>query len=456
MLVALKLFVSIAIPVGLGVVIVLSIAGQRSWRPLPLTALAYGLGMGVLTQWMLILGAFKIPFGVAAIGLPLLVTAVLLSGRLYLQKTRCQNNPPIFLTTAEPSNVLNFLLKLFIIYFLGYITWRAVSVPIGDWDAIATIAYKAKVFFYERSIAHLKTLPYDSYPLHVSFSEAWVAFNLGYWDDALIKIVFPLYALSYLCLHYEVLKLFTNTRWALLGCVLLLSSNFFVYHSTIGYRDIVLMYYNCTTVLLLVLWVRTRYDAFVYLAGLFSGFTTFAKMEGVAYFAVHTVLVIGILAVLMRDSWPAKFKQFLKFIVPSAGIYSIYFFYKVITQAHLVKPGTEVHFSFENFKRIPKIIEKFAEGFFWLGDWNIVWVLLFISLLNYRRIKESAAIKIFLAGLLLMLGAFSSFLLLTEYFDWISKPGMDYALLSRLLLHVFPLVAALVVLLGSPSLKESR
>ncbi len=448
----LGLFLAVGIPLGLGYSVVIVLFQKRPLGILFSLALAYGLGMGLLTQWMLILGALKIPLGVATIGLPLISLTIGLSIAITVLG---KNIKPLTLSrsnvTEQKWDVLSIILALYVLYCVVYIFWRSLSIPIADWDAIATIAFKAKVFFDERSLAHLKTLPYDSYPLHVSFLETWIAMNLSHWDDQLIKVIFPLTFLSYLSIQYYFLRIFVNRRWALLGNILLVGSNFFMYHATIGYRDFTLMYYNCVTIILLTLWNCQKEDAYLVMAGLFSGFTTFSKMEGMIYLLLHVIILIFILVKINPYSFLNSLRKLCKFGIPSFGIYFIYFFYKFFTKAHLVKQGTEISLSWDNLNRIPTIIYKFLENLFLTGNWNLIWVLFLLSIINPHKVKQRAAITIPLFTLAIFGVSFFLFFLLTPYFEWISVPGKEDALLSRIILHCFPLSTILIILLNSPS-----
>ena len=68
----------IALPIILGYSVLLILS--RKQLPILLSlALSYGLGTGLLTQWMLLLGIIKIPFSIQTINYPLiLITLVLL------------------------------------------------------------------------------------------------------------------------------------------------------------------------------------------------------------------------------------------------------------------------------------------------------------------------------------------------------------------------------------------
>ena len=330
----LNLFISIFLPWSAGYFLILLLFRDRPLPVLPSIAFAYGLGMGILTQWMLVIGACGIKYTLTSIGMPLAVLALVSSFHLRFLKNKHKNVIPRINSTpkTEKFDFVSMCLLLYIAYYVFYVFWRALNVPISHWDAIATIAFKAKVFFYERSLAQLQNLPHSSYPLHVPFVQTWIALNLGEWNDQLIKVIFPFTFLSYLITHYYFLKVYTNRRWALAGVALVISSNLFTFHATIGYRDFSMLYYNCTTIMLLILWNTKRYNAFLILASLFAGFATFVKLEGSAYLIVYSILLIITFCHQKCYSYREKLNKFWRFIIPSYGICVFYHIYKKFLQ----------------------------------------------------------------------------------------------------------------------------
>jgi len=258
-------------------------------------ALAYGLGLGILTLWMFLLTLFHYSLNFLTITIPLLLCSISFLLLTPIKKTNIAN--PIDTKILKETAPLPLLPKIFIYSFIIlltlyiahnilYVFWFSMNIPIYTWDATATVAFKAKIFYFEQSIPHLKLLPHPTYPLLTPLAETWVAINLEYWDEQFIKIIFPFAFLSYLIINYTFLKLYTNRIWALLGCAILLSSNLFIHHATISYRDFLLMYYNCTTIILLLLWQRTALNAFLILSAIFAGLTTFVKLEGTAFLGI--------------------------------------------------------------------------------------------------------------------------------------------------------------------------
>ncbi len=413
------------------------------------TALAYALGMGILTYTMLILGCLRIPLSLSSIGYSLVVLTTIFLLIFLLGK----KNSADLLFTPKPENTPNpllfFLMAGCVGYFTIYVFWRSLNIPVIDWDAVSIWAFNAKVFFYDQTLDHAKYIPHASYPLHVCFAEAWIALNLGSWNDVLIKIIFPFEFLSYLIIQYHILKLYTNKTWAMLGNVLLVSSNFFIYHATIGYADFTLMYYNSLVILLLLLWNRESNKKYLFLAGLLSGLMTFVKIEGLIYLMIHTVLAFYILS-LKNSNLLNKIKDMSRFVIPSYLLYSFYFLFKIKNDIPLLRDDAKITFHLDQLHRVPVILEQFLNNLFYSGNWNILWLLFVLSLIRYPQRKKISEIRILIFGLLLFFLAHFLLFLLTPSFSFIASFNQESSVLSRLFLHFFPLIPLLIIFLNAP------
>ena len=459
-----NLFISIFLPWSAGYFLILFLFRDRPLPILPSIAFAYGLGMGILTQWMLVLGVCGIKYNLVSIGIPL-ATFTLVSSLFFLRNKHKSVTPKINSTPkTEKLDFVSICLLLYIAYYVYYVFWRALNVPTHNWDAIATIAFKAKVFFYERSLAQLQNLPHSSYPLHVPFVQTWIALNLGEWNDQLIKVIFPFTFLSYLITHYYFLKVYTNRRWALAGVALVISSNLFTFHATIGYQDFSMLYYNCTTIMLLILWNTKRHNAFLVLASLFAGFATFVKLEGTGYLILLLLIVIFDLAKINFYSLKQKGYVFLKFVLPSGTICLFYHICKFFLIYQFSTKNCNMRYDFDwthlainitwdMVNRIPIIIGEFIKNFYLTGNWHFIWLLLVISLVNFRKCKSSSEIRTLLISLLIFLLANFSLFLFTQHYVWIAKSD---CLLSRSLLHFFPLSTLLIILLNFPGKRKNK
>ncbi len=435
--------------------------------PLPMLfsiALAYGLGSGVLTVWMFFLGNLNIPLTIQATMFPLMLLPVTLMARFLTRHGPSilrRESPISFRIKFDPPSSI-FLIGLAL--YTTYVFWRASHVPISTWDAFATHAFNAKILYYERSLQYFNNMPHNNYPLHVPLLQAWLALANGQWDDQLIKMPFPFYFISTLIIMYYFLIHYTRPRWALLGMLLLSSSSFLVYHATIGYRDLTLLYYNFTTIILLLLWNKKNSYMFLILAALFSGFTSFTKLEGAGYLFIHLILLVGILLHQRHISIFNKIKNLLIFSIPSLSICLFFHAYRYLSLNQTTTQPVADSDAFNLYQlkisvssvlieRLGIVLQKFTANMFLTNNWGIVFFIFVLSLFRLKRKNITLEIKFLLLGLFSFFFIYVSAYTLTQHFYWIAQTE---DVLSRCILHFFPLIPTLIILMNFLQMKDKR
>ena len=452
-----NLFISLAIPFGIGFFI-LSLVFRDYYHFWTIMALSYGIGFGVIAYVMLILGIMNLPLN--AFVLPKYFQAFLvLLALLYMlfhqvRKTQeRKNKEAVHSQDAAPGKFKACLTTVFIIFIasqLFFVFNQSLSNPIETWDAVATCSLKAKIFFYDQSPFELK-LPHAAYPLFTPLIEAWISFHLGHWDDQLVKIIVPLAFTSYLILHYGFLRSFTNRFWAISGIGLLVSSAFFVFHATLGYRDIIMTYFNCTTLLLILSWSREKHQNLLILSAIFSGLTSFAKLEGSIYILIHIALLAVVLLDAKTYSTSFRLKSFFTFTLITIGICSIFFVCKSYLGIGMMSGRLHMVAESNIFEKLIQIICAYTKTLFAGGNWNLLWIILIIStpggILKASQIKE-------IKYLYLTLIAF--FMMYTLFFLF-TKSLIDYpTTLSRVILHFYPICPMLIILIHAPMNRVSE
>ncbi|MFA5261107.1 MAG: hypothetical protein WC450_07775 [Candidatus Omnitrophota bacterium] len=450
-LLTLKLFYALLLPWMFGFAVI-SATKEAHKIPAGLKwGLAYGIGMGSLALWMFIFGVYNGTFRASTLSLPFLsIILAFLLGRCFkkspfetgFKKAAQPQNSDVL---TSPEKILSFIFWIYILYYITFVFWRSLHIPVFVWDGVATIAYKAKIFFYNKGLVPLRILPHPSYPLLVPLLKTWIALNLSQWDDQLIKFFFPFTFVAYLSVQYHFLKILTNKFWALLGTALLVSSNIFVFFATVSYRDFFLLYFNCTAIILLLLWNKERIAAYLFSAAFFSGITTFTKLEGSGYLFIHLTL-LGIL--LIRDKTiPSREKLIcgMKFLLPSGGILALFLTYKTLAQVPVTE-RIQFGFPWEHLDRIPAIFAKFGWNLFLTGNWNIIWLLLVFCLLQLKIKKASPETWSIIITLSLFFSLYFIIAWLTPNFIWLAG-SKAYDALTRVILHFFPLSTILITLI---------
>jgi len=295
-----SLIYSLSLPWLLGYLLLMVLKGHRLFHWPMTMSLAFGLGFGVFSHLMLLMGAASLTYNFLNISLVTLMTAGILVVLIWFSRgdsdsaSKYENSiiDQLGKKNTASTQINPFILiagSCFIFYYLFYIFWSALSLPVYTWDSIATTVYNAKIIFYERSLP-FHSLAHPAYPLQIPLILSWISFNLGYWDDQLIKIIFPVVFVCFIFVFWYFMRSFTNKNWSLLGLLFLFSSNFIIFHATISYRDIFMMFYNCVAIFLLLIWKDQKNNTVLTLAALFAGLGTFIKLEGTAYLLIHIVL----------------------------------------------------------------------------------------------------------------------------------------------------------------------
>jgi len=456
MMVWINLFSSILIPCLIGYVLLSALIGRRYFNLLPSLAISFGLGLGILTQCMLLLGILGIKYSVRSITFMLITIGVLIIIFFFVKSHSQKNLINKSLTNNYKKNNLiggQDFLSLFLVaasiilmnYYTISIFWKAVHIPVYAWDSIATTVYNAKVLAYEQSLTGYQYFVRANYPLHMPMILTWISLHLGGWDDQLTKIVFPLMFISFIIIFNYFLCQYTSKKWALLGTFMLFSSNLLVYHASISYRDVFMIYYNCSVIMFLLIWKDQKPPGFLLLASLFAGIGTFTKLEGTAYFVIYCLTMIYILCQENEMNLKTKLKSFFIFFIPAFCICLIYFIFKSFMG---VSTGDHLGFHIANsINNIGPVLAAYLWAVFLTANWNIIWVVLLFSIIfNFQKIIRSANIKILLITLVMFFGMHITIAITSG----IGSEMIHTFTISRIILHFFPLSILLIILINSP------
>lgn len=447
------LLCSIILPMSVGYGVLRILLGNRyTVNGVVGPAISFGLGMGFLANGMLIL---------TMIGIKLTLVNITLMQLLSLSVFQYINMRQTNIPEPRRSPLLEFppersildeklIVKILHIVFwlsagfLAYFAfWRALHIPIYEWDSFATSIYNAKVIYFDGTLERHKFLPYSVYPLQVPLLCVWTSLCVGEWHDQYIKILFPVASVAFVLTYYSFLRYWSGRVWAMLGTLFLLSSNLLVFHATISYRDLFLAYYTCCAMMFVVLWSEKRQWSCLLLASIFIGMATFIKLEGILYMLIHLAVVLYLVVRDKRLNLKKRATDFLIYCLPCIGIFLIYYCYKIFANI-----STMAYIS-PNFSGVPDklghSVQVFAKALIFTANWNIHWIWLFFSLVfNFSVIKSDKKIQILLLSLILYLGLHFILSLLLG----ISSYALSQFTISRLILHFFPIVPLLIVLIN--------
>ena len=147
-------------------------------------------------------------------------------------------------------------------------------------------------------LLHWHTQP--DYPLLLPFINIW-GWVLSYNDFASAPLwTSVIFTVSCGGLLFSGLMRYIDGKIALLASLLLFSLPLYIYIGTAQYADIVLAYYLLAGLMSLVFAVREKDKGFALLSGLFLGFLSFTKNEGMAMSAL--LLMISTWYLVFGDS----------------------------------------------------------------------------------------------------------------------------------------------------------
>jgi len=110
---------------------------------------------------------------------------------------------------------------------------------------------------------------------------------------------------------------------------------------------------------------------------------------------------------------------------------------------------TKLDFMWDKIHLIPKILDSFFLNMMFSGNWSIVWFVALLSLMQLRRRRKNTEGKLVLLSILLFFGLYFSTALFTVNYEWIAGT-QKLAVLSRLILHFYPLSVLLIILFNHP------
>ncbi|MBF0385402.1 MAG: hypothetical protein HQL27_05975 [Candidatus Omnitrophica bacterium] len=453
MIISLSLFIAFFLPWIIGYELLSLILRRQKFNPVLMVSLSYGLGFGFLAYLMFVLSFFKLALTLCNVQAGLISSLAILLAIRVIDKKKEKNEAVIFEKKESLFGNASLLLKiiialgiLYVLYNVALILLRALIVPVCSWDSLATCVYNAKLIFYEKTIPPLKFLPHPSYPLGIPLMITWLNLNLGYFDEYYLNLISVFLFITFLCVFYYFLGYFTNKRWALLGVVLLISSNLIYFHAGIFYRDLPIMYYCCCALFLLVLWAEQANKGVALLSSTLIGISSFIKMEGSGY-SIIFILLSAILINKTKQGWPGIRKNIFLFVFPALILNSVFYVVKFMQK---VQATEHYDLSFNLLiHRIPHILEVFFFGVFFSANWNIFWFLFLVSILvRFRNKGKNVSIRVLILNTSLWIFILFVWALFSE------KGGsalISPYTFSRVLIHYFPLIIALIILLLYPS-----
>ncbi len=322
------------------------------------------------------------------------------------------------------------------------VTVRAVLKPIQFWDAWATHGFKAKVIFLEAAIPSLTlfgwngSLNYPDYPLGVSLQEVWVSWFVGTWDDVAVKLLFPGYLLSLLCLAYGALRERWDARRAMFGTLFVGGLPLLLQHGHDGYTDLPLAYFAFGGAIALTRYVSSDDRRDLFLAAVSAVGLVWTRADGVILVACNALLLVGLAARRSELATKKTWSVVSMYLALPALVWVAWTLIKLhfgISSSFRADGASVVPL----FDRWSKIAWVFFRAFFLEGNWLILWALFaFACISRYRETMAEESMFLFWS-VVVYLGAIALVFATTGLFRFVE----DGTVLHRLILHVAPLAA---------------
>jgi len=442
-----RLIMLVALVAAVGLSLVNMIARKGKINLYEKVSLAYGLGFGAITLWMLLMSLLSIKFGVAAIFAPWI--PVLVAGAFFYFRRTSPGTAPIkgVPPRGKPLSSLRIFERFLIggiIFNVIYTFFRALIKPLESYDAVAIYAIKSKIFYLSNSVSRdfltniAAAFPHPDYPLNIPLAETLSYIAMGSLNDQLVKIIFPLFYVAILALLYYAIRRFASRAYALLFTFIAATPAQFSAFAANGYLEVPLAYYSSAGLILLFMWFDERREfSFLALSALLTAMAAWTKNEGLLYCAISLALLAWFLASsgekrIKYNAWYLLFYLgIIVFInVPWIMVKKIYGFVNTDVGGISLAP-TDI---LKQISKIPVVLYGYQREFFGPKKWNIFWPVVFIVLAVHIRKAFTGVNKYVTASILLAIAGYT-FIYIT------GKVEVKFFVVStwsRFLIHFFP------------------
>ena len=434
--------------------------------------LGFGLGAGILTFTMFLMGILAIPYSVAAISLVQLAIIALLCFLLHRSGTSVRQVLTFLpFHPGESSKgwkvhlkrVLIAVLSGLILVKLFIVCYESSMLPLHTWDSWTHWSSGAKFIFYEKGLAldpagehffgrgYLKV---QRYPLNVPLMQVWSSLCMGQAHEAYLKIWNLLFFTGIAGLVFCAVMREASLLTALLAAFFVMSAPLLTFHVFTTYADLPLGYYTLGAAICFRRYgqsVRSSEghggQGMLALTGAFVALGVWTKMEGLFFFAAFSA---GLVLLLVLERKPLR--HFLVYLMPVAVIAIPWYVFLHVA-------GVPISYGEER-----AVGEAVAQGLHLevlpvLGrqillsvNFNIVFPFFFmLCLLGAKRILQSDLRYLFVV----LFASMALFLLVylgTENYQWVMKQTA----VNRNILTFLPMIYYVAALAAAELLSGGR
>ena len=421
-----------------------------------LRSAGYGFFLGCGILYAVILANSLLAGSVSYSVVMFSLLAVVGTGGLLLyarqQAGRGQDHPGLTVSTINKyswaEKALLLILMLWIVTHLLFAAVELLSTPVYPWDAWLVWVYRAKAWFYAGNVLDLVsasdwigssepatyTINAYSYPRFASVIPFWAAVSLGYWSETLINIPVLLCGIAMgLALYGQCRTFGLGAIWALVICYFLFSTPILGVHLTLaGYADIWMAGFVGLGFVALVhgLIVENRLQLLLGLSMVALGILV--KNEGVVCF--YAVLLLLFVATVRPRVSLTLLGVIALTTVAAAFFGRSYVEIPLIGGLGTIDNRLSLPFIDTFSLEFHNVFSAFFKNFFALGSWNLLWVLLFSSLVIAAIPPYDKAKRVALLFLLIFMTTHIFIFVFTEQGRW----AIAYTAINRLPLQFLP------------------
>jgi len=408
---------------------------------------SYGLGFGLITLFIFILGLFGLPFNLWIFNFPFLVFLLINIVIVFVKKHLAVR---FYFPAIRKFSFIEIVLVLIIFFEIFFALSESVLRPVINFDAIAQWGWNAKVLFFEtpqffdsHSSLFLGGV-HINYPLHVPLLMNWFYFwqkpmgdmaflkqiNTSLINDATVNLLFSLYFLLLIGLIYFSLRRIVSRKLSLLFTMILSTLPLINYHSFNAYADLPLAFYFTGAAVFLFFHFQDQRKQWLILSAIFSGLAAWTKSEGL--FLAIIIFIVLFLYLLKEKKIRSHFKDLAVFFVIFSLIFWPWMFYKLfygLGYSNIANDGSSL------VKFHPEIFLPALNQLFLSHSFNI-WAGLFflILFLKIKCLKNNYNFYV----LLVILGS-SLFYFLIYFFTSAFQFAIDGTVVGRNFIAIAPL-----------------
>jgi len=303
-----------------------------------------GLGLGLTSFWMFLLGLSGIPFSRLSVGMPVLVFALVF---FFLMRRAAKGGPGQWPLSGAPlpwPALTGWRLAIFVLMALwvgiktAFVFYESMTRPVFTFDNYINWAVSAKFFYYKAGLLldpsneHFFGRGYRlfiGHPLHLPLIETWLATALGRFHEVYVKIPSALYFTGILGVLYYSVRREAGPFYAMATVFFMATAPILTAHGMASYADLPLSFFALAGSSLLLRFLREDSRAALSLSGLFLGLAVFVKNEGLFFpLAGGLVLLLFLLLRRRRASAAPVLSSIAAFVLPMAFIIGPWLIFK--------------------------------------------------------------------------------------------------------------------------------